>query len=112
MRRLIVLALPALLTACQGHDRYGDAKALIAVQCVACHQVPGVRGAQGWVGPSLAGIGRQQVIAGKFANSPDTMVRWLMHPQAMVPGNAMPEMGLSENQARSIANYLYTLDNR
>ena len=114
MRRLIALALPAMLAACNGGagGRFGDAKALIASQCVGCHQVPGVRGADGWVGPSLAGIARQQVIAGKFANSPDTMVRWLMHPQAMVPGGAMPEMGLSEPQARSIANYLYTLDKR
>lgn len=88
------------------------AKVLIAANCLGCHQVPGVRGPIGWVGPSLAGIARQQIIAGKYVNSPDTMARWLMHPQAMVPGGAMPEMGLSAAQARTISNYLYTLDKR
>jgi cytochrome c1 len=31
------------------------------------------------------------------------------HPQSVVPGNAMPEMGITEAQARDIASYLYTL---
>jgi cytochrome c2 len=30
-------------------------------------------------------------------------------PQRIVPGNAMPDMGLNERQARDIAAYLYTL---
>lgn len=112
MRRLIALLPLTLLAACHQQDRFAEAKALIAADCAGCHQVPGVRGAQGWIGPSLAGIARQQIIAGKFANTPDTMVRWLMHPQAMVPGAAMPEMGLSRPQAKAIADYLYTLDKR
>jgi len=100
---------PAAVTTGRDHDA---AKALIAVNCLGCHQVPGVRGQIGWVGPSLAGIARQQIIAGKFVNNPGNMARWLMHPQAMVPGSAMPEMGLSAAQARTISDYLYTLDKR
>jgi cytochrome c1 len=38
------------------------------------------------------------------------MVTWLRDPQEIVPGNAMPDMGLSEEQARDITAYLYTLD--
>jgi cytochrome c1 len=37
------------------------------------------------------------------------MIAWLQNPQAIVPGNAMPNMGLSEPDARDITAYLYTL---
>jgi cytochrome c1 len=40
------------------------------------------------------------------------MVRWLMHPQHVAPGNGMPEMGLTQDQASKIAAFLYTLDKR
>lgn len=111
MRRLIFLVL-LLSCAAQAADRYASAKKLIAAQCAACHTVPGVSGAVGNVGPSLKGIARQQIIAGKLANNPQNMVRWLMHPQRIASGNAMPEMGLTQDQARTIAAYLYTLDKR
>jgi cytochrome c2 len=110
MRRLILLPLLAALGACQGKGGHDAAKALIASNCAACHTVPGVPGAVGKVGPSLKGIAVRQVIAGKFANNKPTLVRWIMHPQQMIPGNAMPEMGLSQDQAMQIADYLYTLD--
>lgn len=93
-------------------DRYAEAKQIIAAQCAACHTVPGVAGAVGTVGPSLKGIARQQIIAGKLPNSRANMMRWLMHPQQVAPGNAMPEMGLTPDQARKVAAYLFTLDKR
>lgn len=111
MRWLIPLLL-LLPSAAEAGDRHAAAKSLIAAQCAACHTVPGVPGAVGRVGPSLKGIARQQIIAGKLANTPANMVRWLMHPQQVTPGNAMPEMGLTQDQARKIADYLYTLDER
>ena len=112
MRRLIFLLLTGLPMAAQAKDPHAEAKALIGAQCAACHIVPGVSGAVGNVGPSLKGIARQQIIAGKLPNNPPNMVRWLMHPQQVWKGNAMPEMGLTENQARKIAAYLFTLDKR
>lgn len=72
--------------------------------------VPGVKLARGRVGPSLAGIAHRQIIAGFFQNKPDTMIAWLRDPQKMLPGNAMPDTGLSTRQARLVADYLYTLD--
>jgi cytochrome c len=83
---------------------------LIADHCAACHRVPGVPSASGRVGPSLHGVGRQQIIAGHFANTPDAMARWIEHPQQLLPGDAMPEMGLSHEQARIIVDYLYTME--
>jgi cytochrome c len=87
-----------------------QAKSLIAANCNACHTVPGVSGANGRVGPPLAGIASRQIIAGHFANTPDNLANWIEHPQRMLPGDAMPEMGLSHEEAQTITTYLYTLD--
>lgn len=78
-------------------------------QCGACHVIPGVQGAAGDQGPSLDYIGRLSYIAGRIPNSPDNMVRWLRVPHAVKPGTEMPPMGLTEQEARHMAAYLYTL---
>lgn len=78
--------------------------------CGACHTIPGADGAVGAVGPKLARIAERAEIAGKLPNDPDAMVRWLMHPQHVSPGSGMPEMGVTERDARDIAAYLYTDD--
>jgi cytochrome c1 len=109
MRWLIPLLI-VLPAAAQAADKFADAKALISGPCAVCHKVPGVPGAMGEVGPPLAGFARRPVIAGKLANNPANLMQWLMHPQQAVPGTAMPDLGLSEDQARKIADYLQTLD--
>jgi cytochrome c2 len=50
------------------------------------------------------------VIAGKLPNTPANLRRFLEHPQSVVPGGAMPELGLSPQQSKIIADYLLTLD--
>ena len=108
---MLSLTLPLMLGACQTDSGpHAEAKALIASQCAACHIVPGVRTAVGRTGPTLDGIAKRQLIAGRFPNNRDVLVRWLMHPQAMVPGTAMPEVGLNETQAIAVAKYLETLN--
>lgn len=77
--------------------------------CGACHVVPGIAGADGLVGPPLTMMGRRIYLAGLLRNTPDNMMWWLRQPQQVVPGNAMPDMGLSARDARDIAAYLYTL---
>jgi cytochrome c1 len=109
MRRLSLLLLVAL-AGCGHHDGHAEARALIAERCAACHVVPGVAAAKGRVGPSLAGIARQQIIAGHFANNRLNLARWVAHPQKLLPGNAMPDTGLTDRQALAIADYLATLD--
>lgn len=108
--RWLIPLLALMPLAAQAADKYAEAKSIISAQCSACHKVPGVPGAMGDVGPSLKGIAKRQIIAGKLPNNPANMVHWIMHPQQVVPGNAMPELGLTEDQARKIAAYLYTLD--
>jgi cytochrome c2 len=80
------------------------------IGCGSCHIIPGIAGARGLVGPPLDHIGQRVFIAGLLRNTPANMVTWLRDPQEIVPGNAMPDMGLSEEQARDITAYLYTLD--
>jgi mono/diheme cytochrome c family protein len=78
--------------------------------CTACHHVPGLVGSGHHVGPPLDGIGSRQYIGGVILNTPENMVRWLKDPQAIDPLSTMPAMGLSDQEARDIAAFLYTLD--
>ena len=92
---------------------YGDPhRGKVAIEhfgCGSCHMIPGIRSADGIVGPSLAGIADRGMVAGVVQNTPDEMIRWIVMPQSMVPGNAMPNLGVSDGEARDIAAYLYTL---
>lgn len=92
-----------------GDLRRGE-KALYQYACNACHTIPGVTSSAPNVGPPLAGMGRRTLIGGKLANTPDNMVRWLRHTREVDPLTAMPEMGVTEQDARDIAAYLATLD--
>jgi cytochrome c2 len=86
----------------------GRGKVLVdRFSCGACHQIDGVANADGQVGPPLATFAGRTMIAGVLPNTPPNLVRWLEHPQAVVPGNAMPDTGLDDAQARDIAAYLY-----
>jgi cytochrome c2 len=77
--------------------------------CGSCHQIRGVPGALGGVGPSLTGLPQRSELAGHLANTPANMVRWIRDPQGVAPGNGMPDLGVGEQDARDIAAYLYTL---
>jgi cytochrome c2 len=77
--------------------------------CGSCHTIPGVRGANGLVGPPLISWSRRTYIAGELPNTPENLVRWLRNPQSIEPRTAMPVLGLNDPQARAIAAYLYTL---
>lgn len=77
--------------------------------CGSCHVIPGILNAHGQVGPPLTQMARRQYIAGMLRNKPENMVQWLRSPQRIVPGNAMPDLGISEHDGRQIAAYLATL---
>jgi cytochrome c1 len=77
--------------------------------CGTCHEIPGVGGATSHVGPSLEAIGSRLYLAGRVANTPDQLMAWIRWPQSIEPGNVMPDMAITETDARDIAAYLYTL---
>ena len=69
----------------------------------------GSRARDGEVGPPLDRIAGRYYLAGHLQNTPANMVRWIQHPQQVEKGTAMPEMGVTDSDARDIAAYLYTL---
>jgi cytochrome c len=77
--------------------------------CVACHAIPGVPGHGSNVGPPLNQMAKRGYIGGVLPNLPSEMVLWLRNPPAVDPRTAMPNLGISEADARDIAAYLYTL---
>ncbi len=77
--------------------------------CGSCHTIPGVRGADGLVGPPLLWFSRRTFIAGELPNTPDNLIHWVRSPQSVEPNTAMPTLGLSEQEARDVAANLYTL---
>lgn len=119
-----LLLLPLLLTGCNDRQpqqqmtgmipMHGDARHGVQIirdiGCGNCHTIPGIRGADGVVGPSLGGVGRRVFLAGVLRNTPANMILWLRTPQKVIPGNAMPDSGLSEKDARDVAVYLASLN--
>jgi cytochrome c len=75
--------------------------------CTGCHTIPGIAGADGQVGGSLAEIRERVYIGGVANNSADNLVRWIVSPQSFSPHSAMPATGISEAEARDVAAYLY-----
>lgn len=77
--------------------------------CGSCHTIPGIRNAEGLVAPPLFWWSRRTFIAGEVPNTPENLVQWIRSPQSIEPHTAMPTLGISEQQARDAAAYLYTL---
>jgi cytochrome c len=92
-----------------GGDAAAGKRLVTQYQCGSCHAIPGIPGATGDAGPSLATIGRLSYIAGGIPNEPARMVAFLRDPPAHKPDTSMPALGLTEQEARHMAAYLYTL---
>lgn len=123
--RLKTLSAAAALLACLAACGGGDAQRLAAEMtggdpargreqirrygCASCHTIPGVAEADSLVGPPLTGVAARTYLAGRLTNSPENMIRWIRDPRGVDPQTAMPNLGLTEQDARDIAGYLYTL---
>jgi cytochrome c len=92
-----------------GGDPQRGERAIERYGCGACHVIPGVPGARGAVGPPLTSFAKRTIVAGRLSNTSDNLTRWIRDPQAIEPGTAMPDLGVSDADARDIAAYLYTL---
>ena len=121
--RRTLLGLAVLASACGGMNE-ADAREAAALTggdpsrgpdlmrkygCQSCHTIPGVVGANGLVGPPLAGIASRSYIGGVLPNAPDNMLRWIQDPKKVDSLTAMPNVGVTPSDARHIAAYLYTL---
>jgi len=83
--------------------------ALEQYACASCHIIPGVTAPPGHVGPTLAAMRDRSIVAGLLANNPEGLIEWIRRPQMVSPGTAMPNMGVSQQDARDMAAYLETL---
>jgi cytochrome c2 len=119
--RLTIAAAALLLASCGEDPKFtagelvpgGDpsrGKALIIrFGCPSCHTIPGVKGADGLVGPPLTQIALRTYLAGRIENTPENMARWIVNPKAIDDKTAMPVTGATQDDARHIVRYLYTL---
>ncbi len=115
---IVAVVLAFALAGCEAEtppraERTGDPekgrRVIARVGCGACHEIPGVPGAAGIVAPSLRRFAGRTLIAGVHVNEPQVLVSWLRDAPELSPETGMPEMPISEQEARDAAAYLYTL---
>jgi cytochrome c2 len=115
---ILAVAMLLLLNGCDGAPRKtatagGDAgrgvAAISRYGCSSCHTIPGITGAHGLVGPSLAGLSRRMYIAGVVPNEPSNLVRWVKDPKSVNEKTVMPNLGVTTQDAADIGAYLYSL---
>jgi cytochrome c oxidase assembly factor CtaG/cytochrome c2 len=120
VRTVALLVIIAAVNGCTNHDEQWAAEmtggtpsrgreTIRNYGCQSCHTIPGVTGAHSLVGPPLAGIASRSYIAGVLSNTPVHMIEWLRNPPGIDSKTAMPNMNVTERDARDIAAYLYTL---
>lgn len=112
MRWMVNLAgvATALLVGCAETPSDRGQELLATYGCTGCHDIPGVVGHDGRLGPSLEGWRERTYIAGRIRNSHDALVRWILDPPSVSPGTAMPKLGVRRDEAALMAAYLFTLD--
>jgi cytochrome c len=116
---VIAVAMLLLLIGCGDAGRKaaattgGDAgrglSAIARYGCSSCHTIPGVAGAHGLVGPSLAGLSSRMYIAGMLPNVPGNLMRWVKDPKSINEKTVMPNLGVTTQDAADIGAYLYSL---
>jgi cytochrome c len=116
---LLIALLGIALGGCGGLDSGGGARSvpggnadrgadvIASYGCGSCHTIGGIDGATAHVGPPLDGLSNRIYIAGRLPNTPRNLIRWIRYPQQIYPGNVMPDLGISNHDARDIAAYLY-----
>ena len=91
-----------------GGDPERGAAAIDTYGCGGCHSIPGDRGLDGRIGPSLADLTERRYIAGSVPNRADGLARFIRNPRSINPGTLMPNLGVSRRDALDIAAYLYS----
>jgi cytochrome c len=92
-----------------GGDPAKGKAAITRYGCISCHTIPGVKGADALVAPSLEHVASRSYVAGVLPNTPPNVVRWIQNPPGVDRLTAMPNLGVTDSDARDIASYLYTL---
>jgi cytochrome c1 len=88
-----------------GDPRRGEA-ALLRYGCIACHTIDGIPQSKATIGPPLTQLGSRTHLAGNLENTPGNLMRWIQNPREVNPGTAMPNVGVTDSDARDITAYL------
>lgn len=96
-------------TVATGGDPGRGATAISRYGCGSCHNIPGIVGAHGLVGPPLGGIANRLYIAGVLPNEPVNLISWVQDPRSVDEKTVMPNLGVRPEDATDIAAYLYSL---
>jgi len=81
----------------------------MGAQCASCHRIAGTP-AQADVGPDLSHLATRSTLAAlTIPNTPTQLAAWIRNPQAIKPGDRMPDLGLSSGQIAPLVAYLETL---
>ncbi|SRR5690606_18047430 len=93
----------------EGGDPVRGRMAVRAYGCDACHTIPTVASANATAGPPLDRWAERRYIAGAVPNEPDNLIQWIRDPKSIEPGTLMPNLNVTEQDARDISAFLYTL---
>ena len=77
--------------------------------CGSCHDIKGIPGAIGLVGPPLDNVAMRVYLGGVLQNSPNNMALWIMNPKQFDEKTAMPNLHVTQSDAIDITAYLYSL---
>jgi cytochrome c oxidase subunit II len=98
---------PGAPNAAQGNQYAAGEKLFTAKGCVACHSLYAVNAPKGMVGPNLANVGaRSHIAAGTLKNTDENLAHWIRDPQGIKKGVLMPNLGVSEADAKTLAAFL------
>ena len=101
------LAKTAAAVALSGGDATHAPAIFRRYGCAGCHTIPGIPGADGQTGPPLTGLSQRVYIGGVLENRSANLVAWIVSPQSFSPESAMPSTGISQQEAKDLAAYLY-----
>src|SRR4051812_47822285 len=77
--------LTKLASGLTGGDPTRAPQLMLTFGCAGCHDIPGLAGPSGRVGPSLRTLAERVYIGGVAANTPENLVRWIVNPKALNP---------------------------
>jgi cytochrome c len=92
-----------------GGDPERGREAIVRYECNTCHRIPGVEADNGRTAPALTVWANRAFVAGIMPNTPENVMDFIQDPQRYRPGTAMPDLGVTDDDARDIAAYLFTL---
>lgn len=92
-----------------GGDPNKGAQRIAKYGCGSCHTIPGISGAHGLVGPSLAGLKGRMYVAGSLPNQTENLAHWIQDPHSVNEHTVMPNLGVTKQDALDITAYLYSI---